>query len=173
MPTWNRRGGEADTRAREDGDADVSTIGLSTGRDALPVPVTLDRLTKALDRLDVRYLVDCEGILIALWERHTVLIGLEGPEDDILVMRARPHATVPMDWADRSYRVVNEWNQSRRFCKAYVADPTDRGQLPIYAEMEVPLRAGAHDALLVELIDCAAAVALCFVEWLHDEGGLL
>ena len=52
-------------------------------------------------------------------------------------------------------------------------DPTDRGQLPIYAEMQVPLGSGAHDALLVELVDCAAAVALGFVDWLHDEGALL
>ena len=64
----------------------------------------------------------------------------KGPEDEILVMRARPHATVPPDWADRAYRVVNEWNHTRRFCKAYVGDPTERGQLPIYAEMQVPLR---------------------------------
>jgi hypothetical protein len=54
-----------------------------------------------------------------------------------------------------------------------VGDPTDRGQLPIYAEMQVPLGSGAHHALLVEMVDCAAAVALGFVDWLHDEGALL
>jgi hypothetical protein len=88
-------------------------------------------------------------------------------------MRARPHATVPPDWADRAYRVVNEWNHTRRFCKAYVGDPTERGQLPIYAELQVPLASGAHDALLGELLDCGAAVATSFVDWLHDEGALL
>jgi hypothetical protein len=88
-------------------------------------------------------------------------------------MRARPHSTVPPDWADRAYRVVNEWNHTRRFCKAYVGDPTERGQLPIYAELQVPLAAGTHDALLTELLDCGAAVATSFVDWLHDEGALL
>jgi hypothetical protein len=102
-----------------------------------------------------------------------VLFTLEGPDDEILVMRARPHPTVPPDWADRAYRVVNEWNHTRRFCKAYVGDPTERGQLPIYAELQVPLAAGVHDALLVEMLDCAAAVATSFVDWLHDEGALL
>jgi hypothetical protein len=135
--------------------------------------VTLDRLSEALGRLDIRYLTDGDGSLLALWERHAVLFTLEGPSDEILVMRVRPHATVPPDWADRSYRVVNEWNHTRRFYKAYVGDPTDRGQLPIYAEIQVPLLAGAHDALLIELVDCAAAVAMGFVDWLHDEGGLL
>ena len=43
--------------------------------------------------------------------------------------------------------------------------------LPIYAEMQVPLISGCHEALLAELIDCAAAVAVAFVDWLHDEGG--
>ena len=100
-------------------------------------------------------------------------LALEGPDDEILVMRARPHSTVPPDWADRAYRVVNEWNHTRRFCKAYVGDPTERGQLPIYAELQVPLNSGAHDALLVEMLDCGAAVATSFVDWLHDEGALL
>ncbi len=135
--------------------------------------VTLTRLGKALDLLDIRFLADGGGSLLAMWERHAVLFTLEGPDDEILVMRARPHATVPPDWADRAYRVVNEWNHTRRFCKAYVGDPTERGQLPIYAEMQVPLAAGAHDALVVEMLDCGAAVATSFVDWLHDEGALL
>ncbi|GAB2596216.1 hypothetical protein Aab01nite_71410 [Paractinoplanes abujensis] len=136
-------------------------------------PVTLTRIGKALDLLDIRFLADGGGSLLAMWERHAVLFTLEGPDDEILVMRARPHATVPPDWADRAYRVVNEWNHTRRFCKAYVGDPTERGQLPIYAELQVPLAAGCHDALLVELLDCGAAVATSFVDWLHDEGALL
>ncbi|MFG1608810.1 YbjN domain-containing protein [Actinoplanes sp. NPDC049265] len=136
-------------------------------------PVTLDRIGKALDLLDIRFLADGGGSLLAMWERHAVLFTLEGPDDEILVMRARPHSTVPPDWADRAYRVVNEWNHTRRFCKAYVGDPTERGQLPIYAELQVPLNSGAHDALLVEMLDCGAAVATSFVDWLHDEGALL
>lgn len=136
-------------------------------------PVSLARIGKALDLLDIRFLADGGGSLLAMWERHAVLFTLEGPDDEILVMRARPHATVPPDWADRAYRVVNEWNHTRRFCKAYVGDPTERGQLPIYAELQVPLNSGAHDALLVEMLDCGAAVATSFVDWLHDEGALL
>lgn len=149
--------------------ADLSTTGASD-----PVmPVQLARVGKALDLLDIRFLADGGGSLLAMWERHAVLFTLEGPEDEILVMRARPHATVPPDWADRAYRIVNEWNHTRRFCKAYVGDPTERGQLPIYAELQVPLAAGVHDSLLVELLDCGAAVATSFVDWLHDEGALL
>lgn len=173
MPWWQKRAGQADTRT--DGSAQVGAGGntATADRAGIVAPVTLERVAAALDKLDIRYLTDGSGTLIALWERHAVLFALEGPDDEILVIRARPHTTVPPDWADRSYRVVNEWNHSRRFCKAYVGDPTDRGQLPIYAEMQVPLGSGAHDALLVELVDCAAAVALGFVDWLHDEGALL
>ena len=136
-------------------------------------PVTLTRVGKALDLLDIRFLADGGGSLLAMWERHAVLFTLEGPEDEILVIRARPHSTVPPDWADRAYRVVNEWNHTRRFCKAYIGDPTERGQLPIYAELQVPLNSGAHDALLTAMLDCGAAVATSFVDWLHDEGALL
>ena len=59
------------------------------------------------------------------------------------------------------------------FYKAYIGEPTDRGQLPIYAEMQVPLLSGAHPELIAELVDCAAVVAMGFVDWLHDEGALL
>jgi hypothetical protein len=149
--------------------AELSTI----GEPEQIAPVDLARVGKALDLLDIRFLADGGGSLLAMWERHAVLFTLEGPDDEILVMRARPHATVPPDWADRAYRVVNEWNHTRRFCKAYVGDPTERGQLPIYAELQVPLASGAHDALLVEMLDCGAAVATSFVDWLHDEGALL
>lgn len=136
-------------------------------------PLTVGRVADSLDRLEIRYLTDGDGSLLAMWERHALLFALEGPDDEILVMRGRPHATIPPDWADRSYRVVNEWNHTRRFCKAYVGDPTERGQLPIYAEIQVPLVSGVHDALLDEMLDCAAAVTSAFVDWLYDEGGLL
>jgi hypothetical protein len=179
MPWWSKRGGQAGNTesATDRGDGGVR-IELPSPRspeptEALVETVDMTRLAAALDRLEIRYLTDGDGSLLAMWERHAVLFTLEGPDDEILVIRARPHGTVPPDWADRAYRVVNEWNHSRRFCKAYVGDPTERGQLPIYAEMQVPLISGAHDALLVELIDCAAAVAVAFVDWIHDEGGLL
>jgi hypothetical protein len=136
-------------------------------------PVTMARVSDALDRLEIRYLTDGDGSLLAMWERHALLFALEGPDDEILVMRGRPHATVPPDWVDRAYRVVNEWNHTRRFCKAYVGDPTERGQLPIYAEVQVPLLSGVHDQLLDELLDCAAAVTSAFVDWLHEDGALL
>jgi len=179
MPWWSWRAGNADTSSGSESSATVATVTSGTAEgdtadtDATVRPVTLDRLSQALDAVDIRFLTDVSGSLLALWERHAVLFTLEGPTDEILVMRVRPHATVPPDWADRAYRVVNEWNHTRRFCKAYVGDPTDRSQLPIYAEMQVPLGAGVHDALLNEMVDCAAAVATGFVDWLHDDGSLL
>ena len=193
MPWWSWRPGSAAGNAPDtDGDSAVrSTVRVGVpaqrepSRSVVPAEatkteegeqisqVTLGRIGKALDLLDIRFLADGGGSLLAMWERHAVLFTLEGPDDEILVMRARPHATVPPDWADRAYRVVNEWNHTRRFCKAYVGDPTERGQLPIYAELQVPLAAGAHDALVVEMLDCGAAVATSFVDWLHDEGALL
>jgi hypothetical protein len=141
--------------------------------DRLAQPITMRRVGEALDRLEIRYLTDGDGSLLAMWERHAVLFALEGPDDEILVMRGRPHGTVHPDWADRSYRVVNEWNHTRRFCKAYVGDATERGMLPVYAEIQIPLVSGVHDALLDEMLDCAAAVTSTFVDWLYDEGGIL
>jgi Putative bacterial sensory transduction regulator len=158
----------------EDPDAmDPDSMDSDTMDPTVIEPITIDRVRTVLDGLDVRFLNDPDGALLAMWERHAVMIAIEGPADEILMMRVRPHATVPRDWADRAYRVVNEWNHSRRFYKAYVGDVTDRGQLPIYAEVQVPLTAGLHQALLAELLECGVSVAQGFVEWLHDDGCLL
>ena len=175
MPWWSWRAGQTGTSPGGSGQSAVATVTATALSEVDPrvAPVTLDRVGEALDTIDIRYLTDGSGSLVALWERHAVLFTLEGPTDEILVIRVRPHSTIPPDWADRAFRVINEWNHTRRFCKAYVGDPTDRNQLPIYAEMQVPLGAGVHDALLMEMVDCATAVATCFVDWLHDEGGLL
>lgn len=185
MPWWPLRssqrsiastssvGGPARTGHGGFGLAQRGAVAVQPGDDSVATPITMQRVADSLDRLDIRYLTDGDGSLLAMWERHAVLFALEGPADEILVMRGRPHATVPPDWADRSYRVINEWNHTRRFCKAYVGDPTERGQLSIFAEVQVPLMTGVHDQLLDELIDCAAAVTSSFVDWLHDEGALL
>jgi len=133
---------------------------------------TLRRLGDTLDALEIRYIRDPDGAMFAMWERHAVLFAVEGPADEILVIRSRPHATVPGDWAHRAYTVVNEWNHMRRFCKAYVGDPTASGRLPIYGEWQVPLVSGIHDELLAELVQCGVSVSECFVEWLYDEGAL-
>lgn len=154
---------------------DLSTLGSSPKPppDRGVAPVTLARVAGALRTIDVRYLSDGYGNLLAMWERHALLYTMEGPEDEILVIRARPHATVPLDFADRAYRAVNEWNHLNRFAKAYVGDPTLGGQLPIYAETQIPLSAGAHDDLLMELVECGASVATDFVDWLHSEAALI
>ncbi|GIG60999.1 hypothetical protein Lfu02_53710 [Longispora fulva] len=136
-------------------------------------PVTMERIGASLSRQEIRHLTDADGALLALWERHAVLFTLEGPDDEILVVRARAHATTPQEWSERAYAAANEWNHARRFMKAYVGDPTERGGLPFYAEMQVPFLAGAHDELIDELIDCAAAVAATYVDWLHSDAGVL
>lgn len=136
-------------------------------------PITLERVSATLDLLDVRHLSDGDSSLLALWERHALLLAIEGPDDEILVIRTRPHATVPPELSEVAYRSVNEWNHTRRFAKAYVGDATERGQLPLYAEWQVPCGAGIHDALLLEVVDTAASVSSAFVDWLHSDGGLL
>src|SRR3954451_17620237 len=72
-------------------------VGVRTDAEAI-APVSIDRVGQMLDKLDVRYISDGDGSLLAMWERHAVLFAIEGPADEILVIRARPHATVPPDW---------------------------------------------------------------------------
>lgn len=134
-----------------------------------PAPLDHDRIRAALKNLDIRYLVDENGGIVALWERHIVQVRAEGPERDILVLRARAYQTVPREWAERGYAAMNEWNRTRRFLKAYLGEPTESGALPVFGEIQVPVRPGITDALLEELIDCGTAISGNFVEWLEGE----
>ncbi|GAB3222978.1 hypothetical protein GCM10027447_10250 [Glycomyces halotolerans] len=134
-----------------------------------PEPLDADRIIAALKNLDIRYLVDEHGGIVALWERHIVQVRAEGPDSDILVLRARAYQTVPREWAERGYAAMNEWNRTRRFLKAYLGEPTDSGSLPVFGEIQVPVRPGITKALLEELIDCGTAISGTFVEWLEGE----
>ena len=185
MAWWRRQGWSADRERPEDVPQNAETATDQT-HSRTPIPaqldrraryaatkVTMDRVAQSLKRLGIRYLTDEDGNLLAMWERHVVLFALEGPDQEILVMRARAYHTVPEDLAQRAYAAVNEWNHTRRFMKSYVGDRTESGQFALYAEMQIPIVPGAHDALLDELIDCAAAVSGAWVDWMHDEGGIL
>ncbi|GAB3650543.1 type III secretion system chaperone family protein [Glycomyces tarimensis] len=132
-------------------------------------PLDSDRIIAALKNLDIRYLVDEHGGVVALWERHIVQVRAEGPDSDILVLRARAYQTVPREWAARGYAAMNEWNRTRRFLKAYLGEPTESGSLPVFGEIQVPVRPGITAALLEELIDCGTAISGTFVEWLEGE----
>jgi hypothetical protein len=132
-------------------------------------PLATDRIIAALKNLDIRYLVDENGGIVALWERHIVQVRAEGPDADILVLRARAYQTVPREWAERGYAAMNEWNRTRRFLKAYLGEPTESGALPVFGEIQVPVRPGITTALLEELIDCGTAISGTFVEWLEGE----
>ena len=171
--SWIRGGRELSYRAPDDLSSLDSVPPALVPSPGLNPPVTLRRVSATLDLLDIRHLTDSRSSLLALWERHALLFAIEGPDDEILVIRTRPHATVIPELSTLAYRAVNEWNHSRRFMKAYVGDPVERGQLPIYAEWQVPLGAGIHDALLLEIVDTAASVSTTFVDWLHGNGGIL
>src|SRR5262245_26015290 len=98
MPRWRWRGGQAESEAPARPD-----VPAQRRSEVNVTPVTAARLAESLSRLDIRYLIDPDSSLLAMWERHAVLFALEGPEDEILVMRTRPHATVPPDWGDRAF----------------------------------------------------------------------
>lgn len=132
-------------------------------------PLDSDRIVSALKNLEIRYLVDENGGVVALWERHIVQVRAEGPDADILVLRARAYQTVPKEWAERGYAAMNEWNRTRRFLKAYLGEPTESGSLPVFGEIQIPVRPGITLALLEELIDCGTAISGTFVEWLEGE----
>ncbi|MCC3764518.1 YbjN domain-containing protein [Glycomyces sp. TRM65418] len=122
----------------------VLEIGGAPGAAAKAVA---DRIIAALRHLDIRYLVDENGGIVALWERHIVQVRAEGPDADILVLRARAYQTVPREWAERGYAAMNEWNRTRRFLKAHLGEPT--GSVRALASAPVGTNRAAREAATV------------------------
>jgi hypothetical protein len=136
-------------------------------------PVDMKRIKESLRRLEIRFLTDEDGDVLALWEGHSLLFSLEGPQRTVLVLRARADEMVPMEWESRALAGVNEWNRSRRFLRCFLGEPEASGGMPVYADQHLHLGPGVHDALLDDLLDCLAVVSCSWVEWLHDDGALL
>jgi hypothetical protein len=153
---------------------DESGAVLAVSADAMvPRAVDMDRIKEALRRLEIRFLTDEDGDVLALWEDHSLLFSLEGPQGTVLVVRARADETVPREWESRALASVNEWNRSRRFLRCFLGEPEPGGAMPVYADLHLHLGPGVHDALLDDLLDCLAVVSCSWVEWLHDDGALL
>ncbi|HEV7823390.1 MAG TPA: YbjN domain-containing protein [Mycobacteriales bacterium] len=147
---------------------------LDVDPDAMvPCGVDMDRIKESLRRLEIRFLTDEDGDVLALWEDHSLLFSLEGPQSTVLVVRARADETVPVEWESRALASVNEWNRSRRFLRCFLGEPESGGTMPVYADQHMHLGPGIHDALLDDLLDCLAVVSCSWVEWLHDDGALL
>jgi hypothetical protein len=173
---WWRKGDTADV-ASESGSAlvdDPTAEVASVHPDALvPRPVDMDRIKESLRRLQIRFLIDEDGEVLALWEGHSLLFSLEGPDGTVLVVRGRADDMVPAEWEGRALASANEWNRSRRFLRCFLGEPESGGSLPVYADLHLHLGPGIHDALLDGLFDCLAVVSCAWVDWLHDDGGLL
>ena len=169
---WWRKGDvhdgpEPDSVFLDDGGDPVAVEALSAR------PIDMERIKESLRRLEIRFLTDQDGDVLALWEGHSLLFRLEGPQETVLVVRARADEAVPPEWEGRALASVNEWNRSRRFLRCFLGEAESSGSLPVYADLHLHLGPGIHDALLDDLLDCLAVVSCSWVEWLHDDGGLL
>jgi hypothetical protein len=154
--------------------ADEASAVATVHPDALIArPMDMERIKESLRRLEIRFLTDEDGDVLALWEGHSLLFSLEGPQETVLVVRARADETVPTEWEARALASVNEWNRSRRFLRCFLGEPESGGSMPVYADIHLHLGPGVHDALLDDLLDCLAVVSCTWVEWLHDDGALL
>src|SRR5947207_1489431 len=116
MSWWPRRGGQADTGNAGVGSTDTGVrLEVPVQRrpeacDCVVSSVTMERLSAAMTRLEIRYLTDGDDSMLAMWERHAVLFTLEGPGSRPRA-RSKPPGTCP---AGRGIRAPARWCPSRR-----------------------------------------------------------
>ena len=125
-----------------------------------------------LKQLEIRYLSDADGNLIALFNAATsdpvaLVFGATGLNSDILHIGLEVYNSIDKDLYPRLMEICNRWNATRRWPKACLAVTGDQGS--VVASMEVPLSSGVHVDLLDELIRHGISPSLEFSEWVLDE----
>ncbi|WP_460603059.1 YbjN domain-containing protein [Jatrophihabitans fulvus] len=102
-------------------------------RGATEVLPTIGLVEQLLDEFGLRHTIDPDGDLLVRWERCSIYFFFYGENDEVL--QARLYLNRRFDVDDRGAITVllDEWNRTRLFGKAYTILPDD-GMVAICAE---------------------------------------
>jgi hypothetical protein len=131
--------------------------------------VTTERITDALKGLDVRYMVDEDGDVMAPFGVGAVrcemwfIITQQGCLD----CRVTLERTIEPDQYPRVLSMLNAWNRSYLMPKAYLFFE-DKGRGRITSQQFFPLDPGVNDELLLHLLGVAIATIGQFVVWITE-----
>lgn len=120
-------------------------------------PITTQRLMRCLERMNLKYRCETDNRITVSWVREpeaggvvVITLSLEAKNHDILALIAGIDRTVP---ADRGYEALlfcNEWNQEKRWPRAYM-QPQELGGSDlsrIRIDSHLSLKTGIHDEFL-------------------------
>ena len=133
----------------------------------LVVP-TLALVEQVLDEFGLTHQIDDDGDLVVRWEKCSIYVFFYGERREILQIRLYLNRRFDVDTRASLALLLDEWNRSKLFPKAYTVLPDD-GRVGICAEQCYDFETGATRAQLKYTIGLWIDMLLRFANWVDEQ----
>lgn len=133
----------------------------------LVVP-TLALVEQVLDEFGLKHQIDDDGDLVVRWEKCSIYVFFYGERREILQVRLYLNRRFDVDNRASLALLLDEWNRSKLFPKAYTVLPDD-GRVGICAEQCYDFETGATRAQLKYTIGLWIDMLLRFANWVDEQ----
>jgi len=131
-------------------------------------PLTLERITTALDSQGWRYATDEDGQVYGGWDGHNFYFLRMGRNETMLMVRGRWEARLPLGMDNSVLPVLNDWHQEYFFPKAFLVDFPDDGNSRVFTEVTIDCAHGITDDQLLTHIHAGIDMSLALFKKLNE-----
>lgn len=154
-------------RSRSEVDEGLRTKRAGSSANTLVLP-TLPLVEQILDEFGLMHSIDQDGDLVVRWEKCSVYFFFYGERSEILQGRLYLNRRFDVDSRGGLALLLDEWNRSKLFPKAYTVLPDD-GRVGICAEQVYDFETGATRAQLKYTIGLWIDMLLRFANWVEEQ----
>jgi hypothetical protein len=129
---------------------------------------TIPLLQQLLDEYGLRHVIDSDGDLAVRWEKCTIYFFFYGDGNEVLQARLYLNRRFAVESRASLALLLDEWNRTRLFGKAYTILPDD-GMVGICAE-ECHDFSGSTRAQVKHVVAIWIDSLLRFAEWIDEQG---
>lgn len=134
------------------------------GTEVLP---TIALVGQLLDEFGLKYSIDGDGDLLVRWETCTIYFFFYGEKNEVLQARLYLNRRFSVDDRGSLSLLLDEWNRTRLFAKAYTILPDD-GMVGICAEQSHDFE-GSTRAQIKFAIASWIDTLLRFGDWVDEQ----
>jgi hypothetical protein len=129
---------------------------------------TLALVEQILDEFGLMHQIDDDGDLVVRWEKCSIYVFFYGERNEILQARLYLNRRFDVDSRASLSLLLDEWNRSKLFPKAYTVLPDD-GRVGICAEQCYDFETGATRPQLKYTIGLWIDMLLRFGNWVDEQ----
>jgi len=156
-------------RSRSVAEAGLSHRGAETDRSSgtLVVP-TVPLVQQILDEFGLTHAIDDDGDLVVRWEKCSVYFFFYGEAREVLQARLYLNRRFPVESRSALALMLDEWNRSKLFPKAYTVLPDD-GMVGVCGEQCQDFETGVTRAQLKYTLGMWVETLIRFAEWVDEQ----